>query len=44
MADANSLAVLPDGDGVEAGGTVDVILTDPDRLVVESPLPEVRGW
>jgi molybdenum cofactor synthesis domain-containing protein len=44
MADANSLAVLPDGDGVDAGGTVDVILTDPDRLVVEPPLPEVRGW
>jgi molybdopterin molybdotransferase len=44
MADANCLAVLPDGEGVEAGGTVDVILTDPDRLVVEPPRREVRGW
>ena len=44
MADANSLAVLPDGDGVDAGGTVDVVLTDPDRLVVEPPLRGVRGW
>jgi molybdopterin biosynthesis enzyme len=44
MADANSLTVLPDGAGAEGGGMVDVILTDPERLVTE-PQPEgVRQW
>jgi molybdopterin molybdotransferase len=44
MADANALAVLPDGDGVEEGGLVDVMLTDPDRLSAE-PLPTgARPW
>jgi molybdopterin molybdotransferase len=32
MADANALAVLPDGRGVSAGDTVGVLLTDPERL------------
>ena len=32
MADANALAVLPDGDGCRGRGRVDVLLTDPERL------------
>lgn len=32
MADANALAVLPDGLGVEAGEAVQVLLLDPDRV------------
>ena len=32
MADANALAVLPDGDGVQVGGQVDVLVLDVDRL------------
>ena len=32
MAEANALAVLPDGEGVAAGGTVAVLLTDPEGL------------
>jgi molybdenum cofactor synthesis domain-containing protein len=32
MAEANALAVLPDGDGVEIGGQVQVVLTEPGRL------------
>jgi molybdenum cofactor synthesis domain-containing protein len=32
MADANALAVLPDGAGVGAGELVEVLLTDPERL------------
>ena len=40
MADANALAVLPDGDGVAVGELVDVLLTDPDRLGTEA---EVMG-
>ena len=32
MADANALAVLPDGEGVGAGEPVEVLLTDPERL------------
>jgi molybdenum cofactor synthesis domain-containing protein len=44
MADANSLAVLPDGQGVEPGGVVDVILTDPDRLAVDPSGRGVREW
>ena len=42
MADANSLTVLPDGGGVDAGVVVDVILTDPERLVAEPQA--VRQW
>ena len=30
MAQANALALLPDGDGVRAGGSVEVMLLDPD--------------
>jgi molybdopterin molybdotransferase len=36
MAEANALAVLPDGEGVEAGDTVSVLLTDPERLAAPS--------
>lgn len=32
MAEANALALLPDGDGVAAGGRVDVLLLDTERL------------
>lgn len=32
MADANALALLRDGDGVTAGGSVDVLLLDAERL------------
>jgi molybdopterin molybdotransferase len=32
MADANSLVVLPDGDGVAAGEPVEVMLIDPEQL------------
>jgi hypothetical protein len=31
MAEANALAVLPDGDGVTRGGHVQVMLLDPGR-------------
>ncbi len=37
MADANGLAVLPDGDGVRAGGRVQVMLLDPGALAVPGP-------
>lgn len=32
MAESNALAVVPDGDGIEAGCILDVIVTDLDRL------------
>jgi molybdopterin molybdotransferase len=32
MADANALALLPDGDGVETGASVDVLLLAIDQL------------
>jgi len=32
MAEANALAVLPDGDGVPDGGHVQVMLLDPGRV------------
>ena len=35
MADANGLAVLPDGEGVGADQRVEVLLTDPERLSVD---------
>ena len=43
MAEANALAVLPDGDGVESGENVQVMLLDPERVgPVASGLPEGR--
>jgi molybdopterin molybdotransferase len=44
MADANGLAVLPDGEGVAAGGRVEVLLTDPDRLSVDPVRSGTRRW
>ena len=35
MAESNGLAVVPDGDGVDAGGSLQVMLTDPGRLGVD---------
>lgn len=35
MAESNALAVLPDGDGVEEGEQVEVMLTDLDRLGID---------
>jgi molybdopterin biosynthesis enzyme len=32
MAQANALAVLPDGQGVAAGGTVAILLTDTEGI------------
>ncbi len=32
MAESNGLAVVPDGDGIDAGGSLQVMLTDPGRL------------
>jgi molybdenum cofactor synthesis domain-containing protein len=32
MAESNALAVLPDGDGVAAGGNIEIMLTDPGRI------------
>lgn len=43
MADANALGVLPDGDGVGAGGTVAVMLLDADRLGVPVAGDRVDG-
>ncbi len=37
MAQANGLAVLPEGTGVRAGEPVDVLLLDPDRLGFGAP-------
>jgi molybdenum cofactor synthesis domain-containing protein len=39
MAEANCLALLPDGDGVPAGGRVDLVLLDADRLP-----PDTAGY
>jgi molybdopterin molybdotransferase len=36
MAEANALAVLPDGGGVAAGGTVAVLLTDPEGFALRT--------
>ena len=36
MAEANALAVLPDGGGVAAGGTVAALLTDPEVVALET--------
>lgn len=44
MADANALAVLPDGEGIGAGGVVDVLLTDPDRIRVDPVVAGDRTW
>jgi molybdenum cofactor synthesis domain-containing protein len=37
MAEANALAILPDGTGVRSGDPVDVLILDYDRLAAESP-------
>ena len=39
MAEANALLLLPDGDGVMAGGQVDVVLLDPGRLGADEAEP-----
>ena len=39
MAEANALLLLPDGDGVTAGGQVDVVLLDPGRLGADEAEP-----
>jgi|HubBroStandDraft_1064217.scaffolds.fasta_scaffold106450_1 molybdopterin molybdotransferase len=39
MAQANALALLPDGDGVTAGGPVDVLLLDADGVPTASTEP-----
>jgi molybdopterin biosynthesis enzyme len=44
MADANGLAVLPDGEGVTAGGRVDVLLIDPEQLSADPVEPTDRRW
>ena len=44
MADANALAVLPDGEGVAAGSLVDVLLTDPERLSADPVGIGVQRW
>ena len=44
MAEANALVVLPDGDGVTAGATVDVLLTDPDRLSADPEGDREQWW
>ncbi|MGH9044028.1 MAG: molybdopterin molybdotransferase MoeA [Acidimicrobiales bacterium] len=50
MADANALALLPDGQGVEAQQAVQVLVLDPDRVVCNAelglprrPNPEAAG-
>jgi molybdenum cofactor synthesis domain-containing protein len=44
MANANALAVLPDGEGVAAGSLVDVLLTDPERLSADPAASTNRPW
>jgi molybdenum cofactor synthesis domain-containing protein len=44
MADANSLAVLPDGEGVGAGGQVEVLLTEPEGLIADAVGSGTRRW
>lgn len=44
MANANALAVVPDGDGIEAGGRVDALLTDPERLSADATAGGDRPW
>jgi molybdenum cofactor synthesis domain-containing protein len=44
MAEANALAVLPDGDGIDPGGRVDVLLTDPDRLSADVAAGRDQPW
>jgi molybdenum cofactor synthesis domain-containing protein len=44
MADANALAVLPDGAGVGAGELVEVLLTDPERLNADPVGSGTRQW
>ncbi len=44
MADANALAVLPDGEGVGAGDEVEVLLTDPEGLIADPTGSGTRRW
>ncbi len=46
MADANALALVPDGDGVAAGATVPVVLLDPAAVPMDdgSPLGTRPGY
>ena len=44
MADANALVVLPDGEGVAVGGTVEVMLTDPEQLGHEAAGAGSPAW
>ena len=44
MADANALAVLPDGEGVGAGDEVEVLLTDPEGLIADPAGSGTRRW
>ena len=44
MADANALAILPDGDGVRAGGVVELMLIDPDRLNASTATSGAHRW
>jgi molybdenum cofactor synthesis domain-containing protein len=44
MAGANALAVLPDGEGVAAGGTVDALPTDPELLSAGGTTSGGRPW
>jgi molybdopterin molybdotransferase len=39
MAQSNALALLPEGDGISAGGQVDVLLLDADRLPASPEAP-----
>jgi len=41
MAEANALAIVDDGDGIPAGGRVDVLLLDAERL---RPVGQGREW
>ena len=44
MAEANALAVLPDGEGVTVGARVATLLTDPERLSDERGAGGSRPW
>jgi molybdopterin molybdotransferase len=44
MADANALAVLPDGEGVAAGGSVHALLTDTECFSADGATGGGRPW
>jgi hypothetical protein len=44
MADANALAILPDGGGVPAGGSVTALLTDSEWSGPDSTTGGGRPW